>query len=67
MDGQLNQAKDVLKQLEVYVAHPEEAGSMDKYQRNMNDKGREHRKKIPDKKRSNLVSRIIRKSSETDV
>ena len=29
MDGQSNQAKDVLKQFEVYAAHPEEAASMD--------------------------------------
>ena len=48
VDGQSDQAKDVLKQLEVCAAHPEEAG-------------------ILDKKRANLVSRIIRKSSEIDV
>ena len=29
VDGQSNQAKDVLKQLEVCTAHPEESGSMD--------------------------------------
>ena len=45
----------------------EEAGSMDKRQRKMTDKGREYRKGILDKKRANLVSRIIRKSSEIDV
>ena len=67
MDGQSDQAKDVLKQLEVCAAHPEEAGSMDKRQRKMTDKGREYRKEILDKKRANLVSRIIRKSSEIDV
>ena len=33
----------------------------------MTDKGREYRKEILDKKRTNLVSRIIRKSSEIDV
>ena len=67
VDGQSDQAKDVLKQLEVCAAHPEEAGSMDKRQRKMTDKGREYRKGILDKKRTNLVSRIIRKSSEIDV
>ena len=41
MDGQSNQAKDVLKQLEVCAAHPEEAGGMDKRQRKMTGKGRE--------------------------
>ena len=66
VDGQSNQAKDVLKQLEVCTAHPEEAGSMDKRQRKMTEKGRENRKEILDKKRTNLVSRIIRKSSEID-
>ena len=64
VDGQSNQAKDVLKQLEASAAHPEEAGNMDKRQRKMTDKGREDRKEILDKKRTNLVSRIIRKSSE---
>ena len=67
VDGQSNQAKDVLKILEVCAAHPEEAGSMDKRQRKMTDKGREYRKGIFDKKRANLVSRIIKKSSEIDV
>ena len=67
VDGQSNQAKDVLKQLEACAAHPEEAGNMDKHQRKMTDKGREYRKEIIDKKRTNLVSRIIRKSSEIDV
>ena len=66
-DGQSNQAKDVLKQLEMCVAHPEEAGSLDKRQRKVTDKGREYRKKILDKKRTNLVSRINRKSIEIDV
>ena len=33
----------------------------------MTDEGREYRKKILDKKRTNLVSRMIRKSSEIDV
>ena len=63
VDGQSDQAK----QLEVCAAHPEEAGSMDKRQRKMTDKGREYRKGILDKKGTNLVSRIIRKSSEIDV
>ena len=67
VDGQSDQAKDVLKQLEVCAAHPEEAGSMDKRQKKMADKGRECRKGILDKKRTNLMSRIIRKSSEIDV
>ena len=67
VDGQSNQAKDVLKQLEVCAAHPEEAGCMDKRQRKMTEKEREYRKEILDKKRTNLVSRIIRKSSEIDV
>ena len=67
VDGQSDQANDVLKQLEVSAAHPEEADSMDKCQRKMTDKGREYRKGILDKKRTNLVSRIIRKSSEIDV
>ena len=40
---------------------------MDKRQRKMAEKGREYRKEILDKKRTNLVSRIIRKSSEIDV
>ena len=66
VDGQSDQAKDVFKQLEVCAAHPEEAGSMDKRQRKMTDKGWEYRKGILDK-RTNLVSRIIRKSSEIDV
>ena len=67
VDGQSNQAKYVLKQLEVCVPHPEEAGILDKRQRKMTDKGREYRKKILDKKRTNLVSRINRKSIEIDV
>ena len=67
VDGQSNQAKYVLKQLEVCVPHPEEAGILDKRQRKMTDKGREYRKKILDKKRTNLVSRINRKSVEIDV
>ena len=67
VDGQSDQAKDVLKQLEVCAAHPEEAGSMDKRRRKMTDKGRKYRKGILDKKRTNLVSRIIRKSSEIDI
>ena len=66
VDGQSNQAKDVLKQLEVCVPHPEEAGNLDKRQRKMTDKGREYRKKILDKKRTNLVSRSNRKSIEID-
>ena len=33
----------------------------------MTDKGREYSKEIFDKKRTNLVSRIIRRSSEIDV
>ena len=65
--GQSDQAKDVLKQLELCAVHPEEAGSRDKRQRKMTDKGREYMKGIRDKKRTNLVSRIIRKSSEIDV
>ena len=40
---------------------------MEKYQRKMTDKGREYRKEILDKKRTSLVSRIIRKSSDIDV
>ena len=67
VDGQSNQAKDVLKQLEVCAAHPEEAGNMNKRQRKITDNGREYRKQILDKKRTNLVSRIIRISSEIDV
>ena len=67
VDRQSDQAKDVLKQLEVCAAHPEEAGSMDKCQRKKTDKRREYRKGILDKNRTNLVSRIIRKSSEIDV
>ena len=39
---------------------------MDKRQRRMTEKGRKYRKEILDK-RTNLVSRIIRKSSEIDV
>ena len=66
VDGQSNQAKNILKQLEVCTAHPEEAGSVDNRQRKMTEKGREYRKEIIDKKRTNLVSRIIRKSSEID-
>ena len=56
-----------MKQLEACTAHPEEGGNMEKHQRKMTDKGREYRKEILDKKRTNLVSRIIRKSSEIDV
>ena len=67
VDGQSNQAKDVLKQLEVCAAHPEEAGNMNKRQRKITNNGREYRKQILDKKRTNLVSRIIRISSEIDV
>ena len=68
VDGQSNQAKVVFpKQLEVCASHPEEASSMDKRQRKTTDKGMEYRKVILDKKRTNLVSRIIRKSSEIDV
>ena len=67
VDGQLYQEKDVLKELEICAAYPEEASSMDKLQRKMTDKGKGYRKKILDKKRTNLVSRIIRKSSEIDV
>ena len=66
MDGQLNKAKDVLKQLEVHAAHPEEAGSTDEPQRKLTNKGRQYRREILDK-RTNLMSRIIRKSSEIDV
>ena len=44
VDRQLNQVKNVLKQLEVCAAHPEEAGSTDKCQRKMNDCGRDYRK-----------------------
>ena len=46
MDGQSNQAKDVLKQLEVCSARPEEAGSMDKRQRKMTNKGRNIERKF---------------------
>ena len=46
VDGQSDQAKDVLKQLEICAAHPEEAGSMDKRHRKITDKGREYRKGI---------------------
>ena len=67
VDGQSNQAKDVMKQLEICVAHPDEAGSLDKRQRKVTDKGREYRKKILDKKRTNLVPRINKKSIEIDV
>ena len=67
VDGQSNQAKDVLKQLEVCAAHTEEVSSINKRQRKTTDKGREYRKDILDKKGTNLVLRIIRKSSETDV
>ena len=67
MDEQSNQAKEFLKHLEVCAAHPEEAGCMDKPHRKMIDKEREYRKEILDKRRTHLVSRIIRKSSKTDV
>ena len=56
VDGQSNQAKDVLKLLEASAAQPEEADNMDKPQRKMTDKGRKYRKEILDKKRTNLVS-----------
>ena len=46
---------------------PEEADSMDKPQRKMNDTGKEYRKEILDKERTNLMSRIIRKSRGIDV
>ena len=39
VDGQSNQAKDVLKQLEVCAAHTEEVGSINKRQRKTTDKG----------------------------
>ena len=61
--GQLNQAKYVLKQLQVCVAHSD---IMEKRQSNMIDKGGEYRKKILDKKPKNLLSRIIRKSSQLE-
>ena len=48
-------------------SYPEEAGNMDKRHRKMTDEGREYRKEILDKKRTNLMSRIITKSSEIDV
>ena len=67
MDRQLNQAKYFLKQLEVCPAHPKEADSTDKHQRKMTEKEREYRKEVIGKKRANLVSRIIRKSSEIDL
>ena len=67
VDGQSNQAKDVLKQLEVCASYHEEAGSMDESQRMITEKERGYRKEILGKKRTNLVSRIIRKSSEIDV
>ena len=41
VDGQSNQEKDVLEQLDVCAAHPEEAGSVDKPQRKMTEKQRE--------------------------
>ena len=44
VDGQSNQAKDALKLLEVFAAHPKEAGSMNKQQRKMTYKGKEYRK-----------------------
>ena len=40
---------------------------MDKPQRKMNDTGKEYRKEILDKERTNLMSRIIRKSRGIDV
>ena len=40
---------------------------MDKPQRKMNHKGKEYRKEILDKERTNLMSRIIRKSGGIDV
>ena len=42
-DEQLNQTEDNLKQLEACAAQSEEAGSMDKCQRKMTDKGRERK------------------------
>ena len=56
-----------MKRLQVCAAHPEEAGSMDKPQKKMTDKGREYRKENLDKKRTNLVSRIIKKHSDLGV
>ena len=62
-----------MKQLEVCAAHLEEAGSMNKQQRKMTDKRKEYRKEEKKTRREqtcslvNLVSRIIRKSSEIDV
>ena len=67
VDEQLNQAKDVLEQLQLCATHPEETGSTDKRLRKMIDEGREYRKAILDKKRVKLVSMIIRKSSEIEV
>ena len=67
VDERLNQAKDVLEQLQLCAAHPEETGSTDKRLRKMIDEGREYRKAILDKKRVKLVSMIIRKSSEIEV
>ena len=67
VEGQLNQEKDALKRLEVCAAYPDETSSMDKHQRKKTDKGREYRKEILDKKRTNLVSRIIRKYSGRDI
>ena len=67
VDEQLNQAKDVLQQLQLRAAHPEETRSTDKRRRRMTDEGREYRKEILDKKRVKLVSMIIIKSSEIEV
>ena len=67
VNKQLNQAKDVLTQLQFYAAHPEEAGCTDNCQRKMSDKEKEYRKRVIEKKRENQVSRIIRKSNEIDV
>ena len=44
-----------------------EDGSANKRQRKMTDEGRGYRKEILDKKRANILSRIIRISSEVDV
>ena len=69
--GESNQAKDVLKQLEVCTAHPEETGSMDKHQgKMMLREGNIERKFLTRRERTwcqESSENIVRKYSEIAV
>ena len=64
--GQLNETRDVFKQLEVWGAYLKD-GSTDKYQRRVTENEKKYRKEILDKVTANLVLTIMKKFSEIDV